>query len=193
MKKTFPPALSIMAIVILSGLLFTESAAAGEYEAVASGGHADVNSGTERIEALVTVSNLSTLKSIVIRDVAVIERSTGNNVINLNSSNCLFNSAAPSLPYTAPLPFNLSPLRSGRENNPSSITFSVSSCLEGVPRRGSSSGGNARDIAGFLVVITITAQSRAHIGGRGINQRREIGSGTLIAYTREDLTILSRY
>lgn len=128
---------------------------------------------TEDINDTISITNRSRKYPITIKDIKIIERSTGNNVANLTGGSCLFNPEAP-IPVTKTLPFRIAPL--------GKIVFSVARCLEGVPRKNESSfnagsglGGTERDIQAFVAIVTIKARDKSHILGRRIRTRRVRG------------------
>ncbi|MDH3514507.1 MAG: hypothetical protein OEM83_06510 [Gammaproteobacteria bacterium] len=153
---------SILGIILFGlGNASNAQGAAPDVFRVAFGtAHNFISSNNERVSTNIRIWNRSPDSPIIILNVEVIERSTGSDVINLASTNCIFNPSG-GTGFIAPLPFTLQPLGAGL----SSVGFRVNRCLEGVPRKGSTAdAANARYVAGFVTVVTVQARKENHIG-----------------------------
>lgn len=187
MKKICSVMAVLLAVVLSGVLLYPGGAGAEEFRVGFGTSHFSNSSNNERVTTNIRVSNRSSLDPLTIKDVQIIERSTGTNIINLASPNCLFN-ADSGLPFIAPLPITLQPL-----GQPiSSISFNTSRCLSGVPRRGPTAGGDTRDVASFVTIVTIDAKKKSQIGGSSSNTRRDNITGAFLGQTLANMVILPK-
>ncbi len=183
---------SILGVIlfVLGNVPNTQAAAPRVFRVAFGTSHNLITSNNERVSTNIRISNRSPGSLITILKVEVIERSTGTDVVNLSSADCIFNPSRATGFKATPLPFTLQPLGA---SGLSAVGFRVNRCLQGVARKDSTAeAANARDVAGFVTIVTVQANKAKHIGmGCAIFRRDDI-TGDLLNVRNCRISVLPK-
>jgi len=179
----------MMVIFLLCVLIYQKDAEAAPFRWGAEVAHFLNPDNNERIDTEVHVSNRRRGSGFTITNVQIIRRDNSADVTELPRDTCIFNAASTVLPFTAPLPFVLNP----PDEVFSSISFSASRCINDS-RKGSSSfnpatgnGGTAKDIAGYLLILSIDVSAPSQVVCEVINTiRTDNRKETFLGQTRKE-------